>query len=155
MKNVKEIHVSECCGAETTRCDTKIVDNGRGSTRYYRDTCNKCGSHCHTTLGSLWDSYGNRVLPGDILEVLDEPGNDPWRYHAVFRSPDNRAIGLEIRDLNTNDVFMWHPPIKNAGPYWENLSVLSDNDLAYYYGVNREEAEEMAKRYARREGTKE
>lgn len=150
LQGVKQIYISECCGSETTKCETKIVDNGRGSTRYYRDTCNKCGAHCHPVLGSLYDSFGSRFLPGDILEVIEDPRGSAWTHNAVFRdNKSERAIGLEIRDLNANNVGMWcmGAPIRNRGPYWQNLDILSDDDLSWYFGSTREEAEEMARRY--------
>ena len=79
----------------------------------------------------------NKIIAvGDILEHTD-----PDNIEKYFACSDDGEY-IEVRDLNNNNVCMCelglNGNVKNIGHYTNNLDKLDDDDLAYYFGVNRD-----------------
>jgi hypothetical protein len=95
----------------------------------------------------LSDYSGEPILVGDVVMCFDkERPLSPWKYH--FTSIHEK----ELRCENANNLYMWHPPIINLGPYWRLLAkennddvngrrlLIDDSDLEYAWGTTRAEA---------------
>lgn len=151
MTNTIELHLygSPCCNAATRSVAEVIVKIAPGCTAYYRDKCVKCGKLCHPKLTNVWDSEGVEILHGDIVECpmlapgVTFAGDHAERWHAARIT----EYGLDIRDLGNNNSHMYRcwPPYFNRGPYWRHLGMLDDDDLDFYWGTTRAEAEKLLK----------
>lgn len=144
-KNLKELkmYVSPCCKAQCSELEDVIISSDEpGVTSYYRNRCDKCLKPCHLQLDRMFDSDGIEIKHGDLVECTSEPIDCAWRWHAACKSHE---YGLEVRDLGHNNIGMLSSPFYCRGPYWRHLDKLSDEDLEYYWGTNRRDADALLK----------
>lgn len=85
------------------------------------------------------DMYGRKIFPGDILINIEEGCTE--LYHACYLS-DRNGADIEIRDMGANNTWMCQLGKKgnviNLGNFTQNMHLLEDDDLGYYFGVDRE-----------------
>lgn len=122
------------CGVGTIEIPCQIVKDG-GCTRYYRNRCSRCDILCHPIKVKMWDSAGNEIKIGDLLECPNERLDGACRFHAVFPY----QAGMEVRDLGCNNVEMYaiSAPYYTIGHHSLHLDKLTDDDLDYYWGEKR------------------
>lgn len=90
------------------------------------------------------DYDGHEIRCGDVVvEALSDPDMAPWRWHVCVIAHNGKD--LELRDLNANNIGMAYGKLLNRGPYWKHLDKLSDADLDYHFGANRELCERLLK----------